>query len=118
MNFDWLIRLIECSNVSTTNFILQNVKFWGSLGMYMDLSAIVLSLSIPGIGTIPVKSKVIVLTYNFTSLRRLHSINKWSELTFHTHFIIIAKFRTIMYVHIIVLCSFKLKGYIKHLKSL
>ena len=45
MNFDWLVNLVECSNVSTTNLKLQKWLFClSSLGMYISLSAIVKSL--------------------------------------------------------------------------
>ncbi len=45
MNFDRLDHQVECSNVSTTNFNLQNGYFCvSSLGMYINLSTIVLSL--------------------------------------------------------------------------
>ena len=45
VNFDWLVQLIECLNISTTNFNLQKKKFCvSSLWVYINLSAIVLSL--------------------------------------------------------------------------
>ena len=45
VNFDWLLHKIECPNVSTTNANLQNGYFTvSSFGMYINLSAIVLSL--------------------------------------------------------------------------
>ena len=50
VNFDLLVYYVECQNVSTTNFNLQKGKFCVlSLGMYINLSAIVLSLQIPDI---------------------------------------------------------------------
>ena len=45
VNFDWLLNKIECLNVSTTCANLQNGYFTvSSFGMYINLSAIVLSL--------------------------------------------------------------------------
>ena len=44
----WFVYQVECSNVSTTNFNLRKGNFFVSLfGMYINLSAIVLSLQIP-----------------------------------------------------------------------
>ena len=43
-----MIHEVECSNISTTNFILKEGYFCvSSLGIYRNLSAIVLSLYIP-----------------------------------------------------------------------
>ena len=48
VNFDWLVNLVRCSNVSTTNFDLKKRQFCvTSFGMYINLSAIVLTLQIP-----------------------------------------------------------------------
>ena len=51
LNFDWLVLLVECPNVSTTtNFNPQKGRFCGSsLGCKYNLTAIVLSLQIPNV---------------------------------------------------------------------
>ena len=50
VNFDWFVHSIEYSYVSTTNYNLQKGSFYeSSIGMYIILSAIALSLLIPGI---------------------------------------------------------------------
>ena len=50
LNFDWLVHLVECPNVSTTNRNLKTGLFCvSSLGMNINLSAIVLALDIPEI---------------------------------------------------------------------
>ena len=52
LNLEWLINHVKCPNVSTTNFVLQKgviflMIFW--VVMYINLLAIVFSLSIPSI---------------------------------------------------------------------
>ena len=48
LNFDWLVHLVECPSISTTNCNLQKRLYCvSSLGMYINLLDIVLSLYIP-----------------------------------------------------------------------